>query len=212
MSKTKHNKQFPSPSYPPNGFTVIEIIIAIAITGILATILADFMQQSIQMQTFITEQSQAISEAQIGSELFAKEMREAASADTGAYIIEEATENSVIFYSDIDTDVAIERVHYYLDGNSFKKGIIEPTGIPLVYTGAETISLISNSVVNNGTPIFTYYTENYPIDTTPLPYPADVTSITLAKINLEINVNPEKVPDTYAVTTFIQLRNLKNNL
>jgi len=212
MSKTKHNKQFPCLSCPSNGFTIIEIIVAIAITGILVTILADFMQQSLQMQTFITEQSQAISEAQIGSELFAKELREATSADTGAYIIEEATENSIIFYSDIDTDVTIEKVHYYLDGNSFKKGTIEPTGIPLVYAGPETISIISNSIVNDGTPIFTYYNENYPIDAISLPYPTDVTSITLAKINLEINVNPEKVPDTYTVETYVQLRNLKNNL
>jgi len=184
-----------------------------AVTGIVLTILYDFMRQAWQMQTFISEQSQAISEAQEGAELFTKELRESTAADTGAYSIVQAEENSLTFYSDIDADIATERVHYFLDGTNFIRGVLEPSGDPLTYSGTETETIISASVVNDSdTPIFTYYDENYPSTTTPLTYPADVTSITLAKIDLEVNVNPERVPDTFTLETFVQLRNLKDNL
>lgn len=213
MLADKHNKQFPWLLPQSRGFTLLEVIIATAITTILILVIYDFFQQSLKTQTFLSEQSQAIEEAQTAIELFSKELREATDADTGAYSIVEATENSIIFYSDIDADTNTERIHYFYENDLFKKGVIEPSGYPLAYSGSETETIISASVVNNeSAPVFTYFNEDYPTITDPLSYPADVTSITLAKINLQINVSPEHVPDTYTLETFVQLRNLKINL
>lgn len=209
----KPNRQFPWLLPQAKGFTLLEVIIATSITVILVLVISDFFQQALKTQTFLSEQGQAIDEAQTAIELFSKELREATDADTGAYSVVEANENSIIFYSDIDADIYTERVHYFYENGLFKKGVLKPSGYPYTYTGSETETIISSSVVNNdSTPVFTYYSEDYPTSITPLSYPADVTSITLAKINLQINVSPEHVPDTYTLETFVQLRNLKINL
>jgi len=211
MLTGRRNKQFLWP--PAKGYTLIEALIAVAITGILIVIIFEFIHQTFQMQTFISEQSQAISEAQDGIEIFTQELREVVPADTGAYGIVEAEENSLTFYSDIDSDVTTERVHYFLEEGNLIKGILEPSGDPLVYSGTETELILSSSIVNEASaPIFTYYDQNYPEASTALAYPADVTSVTLVQVNLQINVTPERMPDTYSLKTFVQLRNFKSNL
>jgi prepilin-type N-terminal cleavage/methylation domain-containing protein len=200
-------------AYNKKGFTLLEIIIATSITSILVILIYNFMSNAFLLQNFISEQSEAISEAQHGVGLFTKEAREAQYSDSGAYIIETAEEQEIIFYSDVDADVATEKVHYYYEGDNLIKGVIEPSGDPLTYNDAdETTSVISSWIVNGADPIFTYYNEDYPDETNALEYPADVTEVTMIKIHLDVNVNPEKIPDTYTLETFIQLRNLKSNL
>ena len=196
------------------GFTLIEIVITTSIISLIVVGIYNFIQQSNLTQTYVSEQSSAIAEARDGIDLFAKELREASDADTGAYPIELATENEIIFYSDVDADALTERIHYYLDSSQLKKGVIEPSGYPIAYSGEEQESIISSYIINDiSSPIFTYYNEDYPIDeiTNPLSYPADVTSTTLVKINLEVNVTPDRIPDTITVESFVQIRNVKNN-
>lgn len=211
----KRNKQFHSRSlFSRRGFTLIEIIITTAIGGLLTILVYDFIRESIFMQTYISEQSLAISEARKGVEKFTTELRETTSADTGAYGLETAEGQNIIFYSDIDKDIGIEKVHYYLDGTNLMKGITESTGNPPDYTEAEQTSIISSYIINDGEPIFTYYDQNYPLDATsnPLSEPIDLVSATLVKIHLEVNVTPDRAPDTYTLETFVQIRNFKNNL
>lgn len=211
MSLIKFNKM--SPCYQYRGFTLTEVLISFSILGLLVVFFGDFLQQSFRVQTFVFEQSAAINEAQKGMEVIIEELREAASADSGAYLIDSISDNEIIFYSDIDTDVYSERVRYFLDGNSIKKGIIEPTGDPLAYTGTESISTLCDYIINTE-PVFQFYNENYPIDAinNPLTYPVDVTEISLIKIKLDVNVNPARIPDTYTLESFAQIRNVKQNL
>lgn len=190
------------------GFTLIEITVVLGIMVLIMGGMYSFLIESYNFQTFVSEQNDAIASARDGVETLVLEIREAADADTGGYPIETATEQEFIFYSDVDADALTERIHYYLDGTNLKKGVIEPSGDPLAYSDAETVSTISEAVQNGVNVIFTYYDG----DTVALSYPADPTEIKLVKINLEVNINPAKVPETYFLENYVQIRNLKDNL
>ncbi len=204
-------KRFPY-CYQSKGFTLVEVMVTVAIATILFIMVFDFFSQSIKIQDFVSEQNQAVSDARKGMSTFTKELREATYADTGAFPLAEASENSLIFYSDIDTDINIERIHYYLEEAILYKGVLEPSGSPLDYTGEETVTVISYSVYNEANPLFTYYADDYPEDATALTYPADLSLITLIKMHLAVNVDPENVPETFTLDVFAQVRNLKDNL
>jgi len=143
-----------------------------------------------------------------------KELREAALSDSGAYPIEQATNVSVTFYSDVDTDSAREKITYTLVGTTLNRTSIEPTGQPAKYkqSDAKTQTLTAN-VINAG-PIFTYFNGSYPIDMTnnPLTAPIDVSQIRLIHVRLEINPRPNVAPQSTLIESDVQLRNLKDNL
>ncbi len=215
----KLNKMSHFQKQPRKGFTLIEVVITLGILSFLMAGIYGFFIESYNFQTFVSEQNDAVSTARDGVEQLVYEIREAAPADTGAYTIELADEQELIFFSDVDADVLTERIRYFLDGTNLKKGVIEPTYDPLAeqtyaYDGTEVITTIGQAVQNGVTPIFTYYNGDWPGDivNNPLSYPADPTEVKLIKIYLEVNINPAKVPETYQLENYVQLRNLKDNL
>lgn len=210
--KTCKTSQWSHCNKKNKGFTLLEVLVVVAIIGILSVVILDFFQESYLLQDYIYEQSKAISEAEKGTNNLVKELREAVDSDDGAYALELADEQEVIFYSNIDGDENIERVRYFIDDNQLKKGIIEPTGNPAEYTGDESIQTIASNFTDLGDPIFYYYGEDYPVDDTPLSYPADVTSVTITTITLNVNVDPDSIPNTYTLESAVQIRNFKTNL
>lgn len=197
------------------GFTLMEIIVAIFIFGLTITAVTNFIVQNYKNYQLSLEQSLAIEEARESIKYLVKEARETRASDLGNYPIVEAADNSLAFFSDIDRDVVVEKVRYFRDGNNFKKGVIEPAGQPLQYDPLnEQITLISQNLITTTTPIFFYYNGDYPVDiqNNPLSTPADVTAVKLIRLHLIINVNPLNPPADYILDTFVQLRNLKDNL
>lgn len=214
----KRTNKFPLPLLN-KGFTLIEVMVSIGVLGILLGVIYAFIIESYKFQSFVSEQNDAISIARDGVEELLYELRETDIADTGAYPIELANDQEFIFYSDVDTDILTERVRYFLEGTTLKKGVIEANydaeaDPPYDYNNPETITTVSTSVQNGSNPLFYYYNSNYPGDTVnnPLATPADPTEIKLIKINLQININPYRVPDTYLLENYVQLRNLKENI
>ncbi len=197
-----------------NGFTLLEITVATSIFIILILAWFDFSINSYQSASFGQDQIEAIRLAQKGVDIMAKEIREASIAENGSYPLELAGDQEIIFYSDIDQDVYTERVRYTLNGTNLEKGIIEPSGNPLDYTGTEEITIISTHVRNDSIPIFTYYNGDYPYDTenNPLPAPARLIETKLLHVFLRINIDPIRAPKDFDLETDVQLRNLKNNL
>ena len=196
------------------GITIIEVLITVAVLAIVIVIIYEFIISSSRLQVYVTQQATAIYDAQRSLESIGKEIREAADGDDGSWPIELADDNTLIIYSDIDTDEATERVRYYLAGTEFRKETTEPIGFPIQYTGEQKTTVLSYHVTNSENPIFTYYNQDYPTDViyNPLETPADVTETMLVHIHLEINVNPTNIPDTFSVDSDIQIRNLKTNL
>ena len=112
-----------------HAFTLVETIVAIGIFVIACLVIAAFITNSYKLQNFTFEQSTAIDEARRGIETMVKELREVLPGDTGAYPIESADDQEIIFYADFDRDDAIEKVHYWLDENDFKKVLLKPVEI-----------------------------------------------------------------------------------
>ncbi len=189
------------------GLTVLEIVVAMGIFVIASIMVAGFIIQNFKAQNFSLEQSASINEARRGIETMVKELREALPGDTGAYPIDSANAQELIFYADYDRDTQIERVHYWLDGTEFKKGVIEASGNPLTYSEEEEVHIISRYVRNNSIPLFTYRDGEY----AEISAPADPTGVKLISVYLEINVFEDRAPMNFELQSDVALRNLKEN-
>ncbi|MBU0707379.1 prepilin-type N-terminal cleavage/methylation domain-containing protein [Patescibacteria group bacterium] len=197
------------------GVTLLEAVVSLTIFSMLMAALYFFYTQGMKIQQFGSEQQLAVESARKGIKEIVKELREAAAGDDGSYIITKADDQEIIFFSDIDSDLYAERVRYFLEDHTLKKGVIEPDGEPIGYSDlSESITNISEYVQNNDEPIFTYYNGDYPGDTinNPLPTPTRLTETKLINVYLEINVFPERAPSNIEIDSDVQIRNLKNNL
>lgn len=197
------------------GLTLIEVITALGVFLIVVVSWNSIIIQSYRSAEFGRQQQEAIRQAQNGIEIMTEEIREMSTAENGAYALEEAGDNEIIFYSDIDEDVYTEKVRYFINGTDLNKSVIEPTGDPLEYLPAnEQTTTIAKFANNASSSLFTYYNEDYPYDTTnnPLPAPARLIDTKLIHIFLRINIDPTKAPRDFDVEADVQLRNLKTNL
>src|SRR3970040_2041150 len=95
-------------------------------------------------------------------------------AENGAYPLAQADAQTVTFYSDIDGDGTFERVRYFLDGTTLRRGVIEQTTTqPVTYPPASEIVADVVRYLVPGT-IFTYYPEGFPPELTPIPSPINI--------------------------------------
>lgn len=197
------------------GFTLIEIgivsVIIVTLGG--AALGLQYVLGTSQLKafdSFVTVDDSITTMRQI-----AQEIRSARYGDNGAFPIELANDNEIIFYSDYDNDGDTEKIRYYMQNTSLIKEIIEPTSNPVTYpAGTEITREISSNIRNNTIPIFYYFNSNYPADTqsNPLSTPADLLQISMVQIFARINTQ-EASPDTdYVSNIFVHIRNLKDNL
>ncbi len=95
------------------GFTLVESLVTLAIFSLIlgAVLMGAFY--ILRDYSYGSEQSQAVEEARRGLETMIKELREAMPGDNGAYPIEKASDDEIIFYSDIDKDGKAEKVRYF---------------------------------------------------------------------------------------------------
>ncbi len=207
-----NNKLFQLTPPVRSGFTIVEVITAVALSSILMVMIIDLMLQTNRVQIFLSDQSTAISTADETLNLFSKELRETTDGADGAYAMAEATTTSLAFYSDIDEDSFTEYLRYELVGTDIQKTLIEPTGSPAQYLPQNGVTTtVAFSIVNvsfSGNPLFSYYDTN----NVQLGEPISLSDTTMVKIHLDVNVNPNQIPDTHTSETIVQLRNLNDNL
>ena len=195
-----------------SGFTLIEMIIVMGILGIIGGIVYQFVVQGNRM--FMQSRDQALAQDTLRKVMdsLAKELREAQNADNGSYLIEAAQAQSIVFYADIDNDDHRERIRYFLESTSLKKGVIEPTVNPVTYpTGSEAISVIVTNVRNQDA-TFSYFDENYTGTEEPLDYPINLNEVTLVHMNFIVDIDPNLPPSPLSIETSVMIRNLKTNL
>jgi hypothetical protein len=120
-----------------------------------------------------------------------------------------------VFYTDIDFDDVSERVRYYLDNTTLYRGITEPTEPPVTYPSEdEKIKKLTDIVRNLSTPVFTYYNDDWPNDTTnnPLTLPTEISSIKTVGIYLRTNPVANEPDKDYVMESYVSVRMLKDNL
>ncbi len=195
------------------GFTLLETVISIAIFSLVIGLVSLFARDIFYYGSIFSGGLSAYDESKKVLQPIASEIRSSSPSSLGSYPIETATDNSFIFFADINSDGLKERIRYFLSGTTFKKGVITPTGNPLLYiVNNEVITDVVHNIKNNGTPIFNYYNTSYNGNTASLAQPVMVIEIRLIRITLIIDTDPNRSPVPVTVSTQINLRNLKDNL
>lgn len=189
------------------GITLLETIVWVSITAMIMLAIVQSVQYFYRTNSYTIEQAAAITSAQRGIESMIKVMREAAYSSNGAWPIVALATSSMTFYADVDQDPFIERVRFFLDGNSLKRGIIDPSGDPPVYTNPETISVISDNIRNNEQSVlmFQYYDVNGALMTNL----SRIAEVRFVQSTVVVNINPFRLPNQFTLRSTAALRNLK---
>ncbi len=199
--------------YKSQGITLTEMLIAVAVFAVISIAVGNFGVGIFNFNLAAQTNLGAQSDGRRILKTITTELRSASNSSLGGYPIESVSTSSLVFYSDINNDGLKERIRYFLQGVELRKGVINPTGNPLVYnSNNEVISILVHDVVNGSNPIFEYYDENYDGTTNSLPYPVQVNDIRLIKITLSLDKDQNKAPGPISVTSQVTLRNLKDNL
>jgi hypothetical protein len=188
------------------GFTVLESTIWIATFVLVMGGISSAMLFFYRTSNTTFQGSVAITSAQQGIDRMMRVIREAAYSSNGAYPIVSLAANDIVFYADIDTDSAIERVHYYLSGTSIMRGVLDPTGDPPSYTGTETTSVVATNVRNTAqsTNLFTFYNASGTIMTDL----GDIGALRFVGASVVVDVDTNRLPAAVTIRSSAALRNL----
>lgn len=196
--------------------TLVELLVSIAVMLIVMNGFTYFLVKSWDNNKSIIETGLASTTASRAVNRVVIQLRAIKQADNGDYPIELADKFDLTIYTDIDDDGVTERVHYFLDlaTDQFKMGVTDPnTGsVPVTYpSGDTTVTTMAKYITNESTdPVFSYYNDDYPGDTTnnPLATPASLGSIQLIKVKMRVNIDPVHAPENINIESFVDLRNL----
>lgn len=196
------------------GFTLAELLVSLGIIVLITLGVTMFGRDIFYFNGITQANLNAQVEGRKAARFFSAELREASPSSLGAYPLAAAGTSTITFFSDADNDGLKEQVRYYLQNKKLMKGIIKPTGNPLVYNaGSETLSTVVTDVANgNNTPVFLYYDSTYAGTSTPLSQPINLASVRLVQIQLVVDRDPNRSPNPLTVTSAVTMRNLKDNL
>ena len=192
------------------GATLIEIIIAASFVALIVALLiyVGFSLTSFNINFMKSFEPQF--ELQYVVQNMIKEIRTMRQSSVGSYPISQAASSTFIFFSDIDADGVVERFKYFVSGNALKKGILVPTGNPLIYNEAneETFDILHNLKIGTSS-VFNYYDANYSGSEAPLSFPINIPDVKLIKAQFTIT----KSDGTATTTSVIELtpRELRDN-
>lgn len=198
-----------------SGMSLVEMLVAIAIFTIGIAGFTLLFSKVWQGNSYTFEMGQSTLEVSQGLNTMIDYIRSAQQGDDGSYPIVSATDNDLVLYSDYDHDGVTERLHFYKSGQNILMGVTNPTGtMPITYpSGDQQVITLASYIVNaSNTPIFYYYDNTYAGGSgqTSLATPANVSSVRLIKVYLQINLVPNRAPDNIQMQSFAELRNLNN--
>lgn len=197
-----------------SGFTLIELLIAVAIFSLVVLGSSWFIIHGLRYNAIIWEQLATQNEGRQAVQNFVDDIRRAEESSLGSYAISKTDDYEIIFYANIDDDHSKERLRYWLENGTFKKGITNPSGNPLSYpTVDEIVVELAHSVVNpeKNVPIFQYFDQDYSGTQVSLAQPVSVVEVRVIKIQLELEKDPTETPVPLHVEGLGQIRNLKMN-
>ena len=187
------------------GYSLLELLIVIVITGMIALPLSTFLINGLKSYNFIQAQSDTSLELQTLSDRVAKVVRGASSVDT-------ASPNTLIIYGYFSPqDTVIKKVRYFVNGTNLNIGVTPPTGTAPSYTYSPSNEVITTTridLVMGTNSLFTYY-DDVGNQLTGSFLPAQVKEIGLY---VAANPNAKQVPVPISISTKVTLRNLKTNL
>lgn len=194
-----------------NGFTLLEILIAISIVAVFLGVVVYFGFDITGFNSFITENIISQNELQLTLNSLVTEIRSMGPSSIGGYPLETATSSSLIFYSDIDQDGLFERVRYFLTGATLMKGVIKPAGSPLAYnlTDEKTTEAV-HYVISDPSSIFKYYGFESVVGDPPLSFPINPALVRSIRAELTTDRDIQSQPGAVTFSVFATIRNLRN--
>lgn len=196
-----------------NGFTLIELLVSFLLISVIGfgIVGLQFIVNRNQLTSF--QNYLTVDEANNSLAVVTREIRNTRYGDNGAYPLEVTNDNEIVFYSDIDYDNQTERVRYFRQGDTLYKAVIEPSGYPVSYPGAnEKLATVTENI-RNTQQLFYYYNGDWPVDTVNNPLSANRLSATkLIKTVVEINLKENEQNKNYLLESYAQIRMLKENL
>lgn len=186
------------------GFTLIEMVVVIGLVAILSAVVSTMLVAS--LSSYRTKRQSVDLEDKASAVLrdFEKSTRAASKI-----VMAEPDQLTFLRYFDL-TSASPTQVRYFMDGDQFKIGLTQPSGIApaIVYPiQNEKIDLIVDNVTN-GTTLFKYYNSNGGL----IPGPVEIATVRMIEINIALDKDPNKPPTEITETTKVNLRNMKDNL
>jgi prepilin-type N-terminal cleavage/methylation domain-containing protein len=191
----------------PRGLSFVEMLVAIAIFGIIMIALVNSILFFYRANTSSLEQGFQVEHARRGAELLVRDVREATYADTGAYPLATVASSSIIFYSDTDLDGAVERIRYSLIGTRLYRNVTDPSGAPPLYAGGGATSTVSEYVRNfdENVSLFRYHNAS----STEVTDSALINTIVSVTVHLIVDIVQKHTPGTFTLSESATLRNLR---
>lgn len=198
-------------------FTLVEVMLALGVITIIGSAVIAFqisvLRGSASMQAGLIAQQQARKTL----EMFTKEVRAAEQSPAGYPILEVGT-STFTFYSNVDSDIAIERVRYYVGTRTVAstsilyKEVVDPVGSSYPHANSVVSQLITDIRFSTSTPVFNYYNADFAGTSSPLAQPVTPSAIRLVSISLPVDPNSARSPVFQTYTTHVSVRNVKDNL
>ena len=195
-------------SLRPRGFTFIEMIVVIFITGLVGVAINTMIVTFYKQNAYLIQETTAIDSAHRGLTTSFVDLREASYGDDGSYPLQSVGTSSITFFSDIDGNGSVDKIRLYLQNGTFYRGVTLSTSSPPTYVGqAEATTTIATYVRNSSTtPLFRYYDDNgVELSSTTIPL-ALVRSIATSVM---VDLNPLRAPDVLILQETATLRNLR---
>lgn len=198
MSKALNNR----------GFTLLEVVVVLGISLLLAGGITELLLVSLRGRDVAWGRLSIQNTGRKTVQNFVNEIRAVSYSSIGAYPIEKATATEIVFYTNLDSDSWRERVRYYFDGTSLKKGVTKPSVSPVSYDiSKETISIVAENIQIDQS-AFYYYDSSYSGNgETALAWPVSIPQIKVVRIVLVIADSQGNVVPL-EITAHATIRNL----
>ena len=195
--------------FSPWGYTLIEMLVVIAITTMTLTAVTSAILYFYRSNTVIFNQAVAVESARRALSLASADIRGARYADDGSYPVSAIATSSFTFYGDQDGDGSAERLRYFLSGTSLMRGITHASGSPATYaTSSEILSAVGSDVRNTvlAIPVFRYYTAT----SSEITVFSTTTALSYVTMTIIVDVDPAHSPSNYTLRTTATVRNAPN--
>lgn len=188
-----------------SGLSLMEVLIAAAITAALLTMVYGFAIRSYRSYRFSEAQSEAITAVTSLVTRVGKVVR-------GTTDIADAQTNTLVIYGYFDpNDATPSKIRYFVDGTQLKVGVIPASGSPPDYTyldSDEVVTVMRSDLSLGSESVFKYYDETG----VQLGGGFGLAQVKQVGIYLAINPKPHILPKALSNQTRVTLRNKKTNL
>jgi type II secretory pathway component PulJ len=195
------------------GLTLVELLITISLLVLVLMVVYFFGRYWQDNLTVGIGRSQMVSDANRALSRMSSELREIEPGESGQYPLEQADDFAITYYADTNHDGVIERVRYFLSGETLMRGVTPASGTTQGYDlTQEVLVAVTDFVVNGEEPLFHYYNANWPTDTELNPLQNE-RSLRTRFIRITLFIRPENLANIQpaVATQGVHLRTLKTN-